>query len=138
MVLFPTWVSTLQTILRPLGCAPLARGSPAGGLCFPPAARPLLSLTRAENCTYTRMHTPQAPQEHDSAAAPVHRPGALCRRPPAWLGGTQQARVSRSRLRERPTCPTLTNSAWRASSFFRADLGDSGNTSLKERLFSMF
>lgn len=36
------------------------------------------------------------------------------------------------------TCPILTNSAWRASSFLRADFGDSGNTSLKDRLFNMF
>lgn len=36
------------------------------------------------------------------------------------------------------TCPILTNSACRASSFLRADLGDSGSTSLKERRFNMF
>lgn len=36
------------------------------------------------------------------------------------------------------TCPILTNSACRASSFLRADFGDSGSTSLKDRRFSMF
>lgn len=36
------------------------------------------------------------------------------------------------------TCPILTNSACRASSFLRADLGDSGSTSLKDRRFNMF
>lgn len=36
------------------------------------------------------------------------------------------------------TCPILTNSACRASSFLRADFGDSGSTSLKDRRLSMF
>lgn len=36
------------------------------------------------------------------------------------------------------TWPILTNSACRASSFLRADFGDSGSTSLKDRRFNMF
>lgn len=57
---------------------------------------------------------------------------------PAGVDGAHNCATCQRGFGITPTCPTLTNSAWRASSFFRADLGDSGKTSLKERLLSMF
>ena len=77
------------------------------------------------------------PKRSDRAPPGVCKHNILRRRA-NWFGWTHNSVSCTTDVRKKPTCPILTNSAWRASSFFLADLGDSGKTSLKDRLLSMF
>lgn len=130
-----------------MACAPLIGGSPAWALQplapgVTPSAAEGFPLTHA--CGERRLPGyQQSPSWSHNNPKRRHRgPPGACKPSvpggPSGLDGTHNYTSCKIGFRIKPTCPILTNSAWRASSFFRADLGDSGRTSLKDRLFSMF
>lgn len=112
---------------------PAATRSAALALC-----KCLLSLTPAQAHAYRLMeNVTRGFHKHPKRSDRLPQECANIK----FFAGSDGAHNSTSRgrgFRIQPTCPILTNSAWRASSFFRADLGDSGKTSLKDRLLSMF
>ena len=150
-VLFPQWLLTLQKCPggRQMVRAPLTRGSSAWALRLP-ASRQWYSLLRRKLCSpHPHRATPTWLSKSSLVVSTVILKETAelpqeCRDMkffaggPADVDGTHNCTSCQRGFGIKPTCPILTNSAWRASSFFRADLGDSGKTSLKDRLLSMF
>lgn len=101
-------------------------------LLLPPAENPAYVIIKNLTVVSTVFlrETTELPREYTD--------GKLFTGRPSGAGGAPGCTSRRGGSGIKPTCPILTNSAWRASSFFRADLGDSGKTSLKDRLLSMF